>query len=79
MCAGKGRIHARLVDIFPTALRLLGMEPRPGLDGRPLDAIAPGARPTAVPANPETSAAQKAYSPEEEEAICRRLEGLGYL
>ena len=76
---GRGPTDARLVDICPTALRLLGLEPPPGLDGRPLEEIAPRAGRIFSPKHRPGSAAREAYSAEEEEAIRRRLEGLGYL
>jgi predicted AlkP superfamily phosphohydrolase/phosphomutase len=79
---GPGDVKGGLSDVAPTILAMLGV-PVPGdLDGRPLeflrgvdvqaaDAPADGAR---VAADPTSG-----YTPEEEDAVRRRLEDLGYL
>jgi hypothetical protein len=77
-CGGR-LVGARIVDVVPTLLCLLG-EPLPGgLDGRVLaEALLPGAR---VP--PGTAAAASAgtprpYSPDQAAVVAGRLRGLGY-
>ncbi len=77
------RIHgARIIDIAPTVLSLLGHAPPPDMDGAPLvecldQAIAGGApldgRPD--PADEQTGS----YSAEDEAKVRRRLAALGYV
>ena len=69
--------NARLYDIAPSVLRILGIEPPGDMDGKPLQEIAPRpARPTHFKASGRT---QGDLTPAEQEAINRKLEGLGYM
>ena len=70
---------ASVIDVAPTVLRLLGLPPQTGMDGRVLDEILAG---HALPSSPEPSApvaAGEAYTADEEEAVRERLRQLGYL
>lgn len=81
-----GAAAGDLTDVTPTILALLGVPVPSGLDGKPLDllrgvAIEAGA---ATPGSPSGAPARDVdettgYTAEEEEAVRRRLEDLGYL
>lgn len=83
-----GAVHGDVADVTPTLLALLGV-PVPGdLDGRPLDFLKEVGMPEGLPSNETVSEAatrggeakaDAGYSPEEEEAVRRRLEDLGYI
>jgi predicted AlkP superfamily phosphohydrolase/phosphomutase len=50
--AAGGRGQGRLLDVAPTVLQLLGLEPgRDTIEGRPLRSLTAGERPTPVPAH----------------------------
>lgn len=81
-----------LMDVAPTVLALLGVPIPDGLDGRPLDIVkeaealaarAPGAPDAGLMGGSDRASAVRdgstGYSAEEEEAVRRRLEDLGYL
>jgi predicted AlkP superfamily phosphohydrolase/phosphomutase len=77
-----GSVGGGLTDVAPTVLALLGVPIPEGLDGKPLDmlkdvdALTGGdADAAAAPVADETTG----YTPEEEEAVRKRLEDLGYL
>ncbi|MDR3632826.1 MAG: alkaline phosphatase family protein [Isosphaeraceae bacterium] len=82
--AGGRPSGARLLDIAPTVLHLLGV-PVPGdMDGRVLSELLDPAITAAVPVPANAGAAQPApvvsgYTEEEDEAIQQRLADLGYL
>jgi len=70
-----------LLDIVPTALRLMGYQPPAQLDGRILDELL---LPSPVPSRPlspptTTSAASRHLSNAEQDELKRRLQGLGYM
>ncbi len=69
---------ARLEDVAPTALRLLGLEPSEDLDGRPLAAIAPapGAVRLEMPTDQDLVSGR---GPVDDAEVLGRLERLGYL
>ncbi len=71
---------ASLADVAPTALAVLGIDPSVGLDGQVLqEAFLPGIiQEEGVSAAAPAPATPQEYLPEEEEAIRRRLQGLGY-
>jgi len=75
--------QARIEDITPTLLRLLG-QPVPGyMDGEALDECFSEPLPVATDKATQVEAADRrqgpAYSPAEEEIITERLRNLGYL
>ena len=75
-------VRAGLEDITPTVLALLGVPLPEGLDGRPLDLLESievqrSARSATAGGADESETA--AYTPEQEEAVRKRLEDLGYL
>jgi predicted AlkP superfamily phosphohydrolase/phosphomutase len=76
-------VRGTLADVTPTVLALLGVEIPAGLDGQPLDLLkdveavvaeAGAGGPQSTRVEPTTG-----YTAEEEEAVRRRLEDLGYL
>ncbi len=77
--------EAALADITPTVLALLGLEPPGGLDGRMLEtafAFPADRRPVDMgkAEGPKPPAAgEDGYSQQDQEAMTRRLEDLGYL
>ena len=77
-----GPVNGGLADVTPTVLALLGVPIPDGLDGEPLDMLvgadAIHAEAADVQAPPPPDAAT-GYTPEEEEAVRKRLEDLGYL
>jgi arylsulfatase A-like enzyme len=79
--AAAGKIDgARITDVAPTALALLGLPVPEVMDGRVLHdifrAVPHIAREAGVPI---TTAGDDAYTPEDEEAVKERLRQLGYL
>ena len=68
---------ARIEDLAPTVLHLLGLAVPADMDGRSLAEGAP--RLTEAQAAAVTEAQPSAYSEEEKEAVKRRLRDLGYL
>ncbi|MCL6640385.1 MAG: alkaline phosphatase family protein, partial [Candidatus Rokubacteria bacterium] len=80
-----GRVAARIVDVCPTVLALLGVAPPADTDGRPLTEILAVGPPT--PPRAVTSAAsvsdpargEAAYSEVERRTVEERLRRLGYL
>jgi predicted AlkP superfamily phosphohydrolase/phosphomutase len=79
--AGTQLAGARLLDLTPTLLRLLGILPLPNMDGQALEALLPAEAPSQPLAvyDPTASAAQLDYTPEEAEAVEEHLKSLGYL
>jgi len=71
--------NARLVDICPTALALLGLRSPPDLDGHNLWQIASESAVEGHSPACSKQASETVYSPEEEELVLERLKGLGYL
>ncbi|GIW89517.1 MAG: hypothetical protein KatS3mg108_3841 [Isosphaeraceae bacterium] len=75
--------NASLLDIAPTALRILGLTPPPDLDGRILtEALDANRLPRLDHANAPSSSSDlpdSGYSPEDEALIQQRLADLGYL
>ena len=72
---------ARMVDMAPTVLQLLGIMPPSSMDGHALDAIVKPAGGTTALRNDYTlsdSNVQADYTPEEEAAIAEHLKSLGY-
>ena len=69
---------AYLEDIAPSVLRLLGLEPTEDLDGRPIGQVAPmkGDKTTR---NNSSGKITGELTDMEQEAINRKLEGLGYM
>jgi len=75
-----GRIRmARLADLFPTALALLGLDLPEGLDGRVIPEIARKPKGVKAAGKSVAKAGKDVYSDAEETAIKKRLESLGYL
>ncbi len=73
---GRRDMPPRIEDIAPTILEILGIPIPEGLDGTSLL----GGKPSAPASGPSSgSGGGSAYTPEEEEAVKRRLEDLGYL
>jgi arylsulfatase A-like enzyme len=77
-----GSVRGGLADVAPTVLAILGVPIPEGLDGKPLDLLKDVEMVTAGDA--DAAAATVAdettgYTPEEEEAVRKRLEDLGYL
>jgi len=77
-------VAGRLEDVAPTVLALLGVPIPAGMDGRPLGVVTGmEAKVAGVSADPSGPAMQaqddSGYTAEEEEAVRRRLEALGYL
>ncbi len=73
---------ARIVDLAPTVLYLMGLSIPADMDGRVLDEllIAPSIDPAQRAVNLELPLAERYVMPEEEETeIAMRLKGLGYL
>ena len=78
-----GQASGDLVDVTPTIMALMGVPVPAGLDGKPLDLlqdveIEMGAGPSDAARASRVDEAT-GYTPEEEEAVRRRLEDLGYL
>jgi predicted AlkP superfamily phosphohydrolase/phosphomutase len=85
-----GPVSGRLVDVTPTVLSLLGLSPPDGLDGEPLGiaearrrherpvGVGAGSAGTELPAA-DDGRGPSGYTVEEEEAVRRRLEDLGYI
>jgi len=75
------QVRGRLEDVTPTVLSLLGVPVPAGLDGAPLPFARTAAAPAEGPALAEATRAEEStgYTEEEEEAVRRRLESLGYL
>lgn len=75
-----GTLHgARLIDLAPTIMALLGVSPPAALDGQPLLA---GTAPARAPVASDCAADQAPppeLSPREEELVLQRLQDLGYL
>ncbi|MBW1808912.1 MAG: alkaline phosphatase family protein [Deltaproteobacteria bacterium] len=71
--------NARLVDVCPTALALLGLRSPPDLDGHSLTQIASECAAEGQSPACSAQAGQAVYSPEEEKLVLKRLKGLGYL
>jgi predicted AlkP superfamily phosphohydrolase/phosphomutase len=81
-----GSVGGGLADVAPTVLALLGVPIPDGLDGKPLDMLKDvdaitGGDADAAAASVASSVADETtgYTPEEEEAVRKRLEDLGYL
>jgi predicted AlkP superfamily phosphohydrolase/phosphomutase len=76
-------VNGRLEDVAPTVLAFLGVPIPGGMDGRPLVVAGTEANVAGFPADlsgPTTAARDDSgYTAEEEEAVRRRLEALGYL
>jgi hypothetical protein len=76
-------VNGRLEDVAPTVLALLGAPIPAGMDGRPLVVAGTEAKVAGFPADPSGPAMaardDSGYTAEEEEAVRRRLEALGYL
>lgn len=85
LAAGKRLEGARIIDIAPTALHLLGLPVPSHMDGRVLlEAFAEGSRPAATPVSYETTNGSKpgestGYTAEQEAKVKERLRQLGYL
>ena len=79
MPADRDLTGANLVEVCPTALRLLDLEPPPGLAGRPLPAIAPLPGRRQVLDGQAGDFARSGYSASQRAAVARRLAELGYL
>ncbi len=69
-----GPPHAAIVDVAPTVLALLGLPVPEWMDGRELT----GRTATRRPAPPSELPPERPLSPKEQDALRRRLEGLGY-
>ncbi|MBN2498876.1 MAG: alkaline phosphatase family protein [Deltaproteobacteria bacterium] len=67
---------ARIEDVMPSACAMLGLCVPAGLDGRALSSLAPDAR---IGQSIQGAGAGSVFSADEEAAIRKRLEGLGYL
>lgn len=79
---GQASQRARLIDLFPTILALLDQPVPEDTDGRVLTELfrsAPKVQTAARMAGDGTEHGQAALSPEEEELLMKRLQGLGYL
>ncbi len=76
-----GSVRGGLADVAPTVLALLGVPIPEGLDGKPLDMLKDVEAVTGGDANAAATATDETtgYTPEEEEAVRKRLEDLGYL
>jgi predicted AlkP superfamily phosphohydrolase/phosphomutase len=76
-------VRGKLQDVTPTVLALLGVPLPADLDGRPLDLLKEVSAEVSTEASAEVEVAAldaaTGYTPEEEEAVRRRLEDLGYL
>lgn len=73
-------VRGGLEDVTPTVLALLGVAVPAGLDGKPLTVLQGVEAEAAAPLVDAVVAQQTSgYTPEEEEAIRRRLEDLGYI
>ena len=73
-----GRCRAAIADMAPTILRLCGIDPPAGLDGRGLDGVAvPSSETETSKRDPLIS--EHPYDPAEEREISARLSALGYL
>ena len=74
-------VKGGLADVTPTLLALLGVAVPKGLDGQPLDHLKDVEVELSTESPDESSFMESpsGYSPEEEEAVRRRLEDLGYL
>jgi predicted AlkP superfamily phosphohydrolase/phosphomutase len=73
-------IEGRLADVTPTILALLGVPVPSDLDGRPLDEMLEHVEVMAGDrAASDEAERESGYSPEEEEAVRKRLEDLGYI
>jgi hypothetical protein len=71
-----------MVSVFPTLFAGMGLAVPPGLDGAASGEVLPGAAGGGVMESLEgaaTAQAAEGPTPEEEEELRRRLEGLGYL
>lgn len=68
----------RMLDVAPTILAALGLEPPEWMEGSVLLGAGVGAR-QKLPVPPSARAEGPAYTPGEERAIERRLRGLGYV
>lgn len=80
VAAGASLAAARIEDIGPTALRLLGLEPPAGLDGTVLHQLASQPAAEAAPAlEIEPGTTRSAAGAAGRAAVRRRLERLGYL
>ncbi len=81
--SGVGITGARIEDITPTILRLLGQPVPDYMDGAALAAYferaLPEAEPLTVERGPSPVAAPSPYSPQEEKLITERLRNLGYM
>ncbi len=79
-CRAGATIEGSIVDCLPTLLHAAELGVPPGLDGRVLTgAFADGRAVRAADALALESGAAEGFSAEEEEALRRSLEGLGYL
>ncbi|MFN2590261.1 MAG: alkaline phosphatase family protein [Actinomycetota bacterium] len=74
-----GPVAGRLADVTPTVLALLGVPVPDDLDGRPLGFLERVEVVSAERGSTEMLDRESGYSPEEEEAVRRRLEDLGYI
>jgi predicted AlkP superfamily phosphohydrolase/phosphomutase len=72
------RRHVAIADMAPTILRVCGVDPPAGLDGRALDGVPV---PSFETESPETEplASERPYNPAQESEISARLAALGYL
>lgn len=77
---------ARIVDVAPTILQLLGMAIPDDMDGAPLtqlfedaDLVRSTVEYTAARPHDDVAASLDGYTPEEEETVRIKLQGLGYL
>jgi predicted AlkP superfamily phosphohydrolase/phosphomutase len=75
-----GSVHGGLADVAPTVLALLGVPVPDDLDGKPLDMLASVEISSVAAADGgAVPDATTGYTPEEEEAVRKRLEDMGYL
>jgi predicted AlkP superfamily phosphohydrolase/phosphomutase len=72
-------VRGRLADVTPTVLALLGVPVPSDLDGRPLDMLERVQVVATDRAAVDTTERESGYTPEEEEAVRKRLEDLGYI
>jgi predicted AlkP superfamily phosphohydrolase/phosphomutase len=73
-----GQRGAAIADMAPTILRLCGVDPPVGLDGRVVDGIPPPRFETETP-KASAPVSEHPYDPAEEYEISARLAALGYL
>ena len=85
IAAGRWLEGARIIDVAPTLLHLIGLPVPEGMDGHVLQSIfrdgsSPARRPvTYEPMSDRSPEAATGYTPEEEQQVRERLRQLGYL